>query len=115
MHDQAVLTAQASECRGQGLNPTLVKNANELILRSRRIGEGAEDIEDGPYPNFPTWTNGMAHGPVEGRGKQEAEADLPHAIGHLLRRQLNTRTKGFEDIGTTDRSGHGPIAVFRHT
>ncbi len=115
MHDQAVLTAQSSECGSQRLNPTLIKDANELVLRSRRIREGPKDIEDGSYPNFPTWTNGMAHGSMESWGKQEPEADFPHAISHLLWRQLNTSAKGFEDIGTADRSRHCPIAVFRHT
>ena len=51
-------------------------DAENLCLRSGRVGERTEDIENCPVTQSLPYRHNMAHGRVMGWGKQECNADL---------------------------------------
>jgi hypothetical protein len=77
-----------------------IVDARELNVRTRRIRERTENIEDGALTNLLARTNGMFHGRMKLGGEHEADADFINGFANLLRREVEIKSKRGEDIRT---------------
>src|SRR5690606_17678919 len=66
-----------------------VEDAHELVGGIGRVGQRAQDVEDGPHPQFFAHGSDVLHGTVVGGGEHEANTDLFNAFGHLPGRQID--------------------------
>ena len=69
----------------QRLQPLRTEHTDHLVGRSSRIGQRAEQVEQGADPHFLAWTDGMFHRTVVHRRKHEANTDVIDAGCNLLR------------------------------
>ena len=88
-------------------------DADQLVRGRRRIGEGAEDVEDGAGGDLAARADGITHGRVIGRREEEGDTDLLDALGGLVRRERQRRAERLEHIGAAG-AAIGAIAVFGH-
>ena len=79
-----------------------------------RIGERAQDVENGADADFPARANGVLHRPVQFGRKEEADADLRYTGGHPVGRQLQIHAQGLQNIGRAAARRYRPVAVFGH-
>ena len=76
-----------------------VVHPQKLVRRSRRVGERAQHVEQGPNPHLLTWACRVFHGPVENRSEEKTEAGCVNALPHRLRRLIQVRAQFPENIG----------------
>ncbi len=80
-----VAAAQAVERGGHERCQLGPGDAQELVLRPRRIGQRAKEVEDGADAELAAGGRGVLHRRVERLREHEAEAGLLDALGYLLR------------------------------
>src|SRR6185369_9546411 len=71
-------------------------------------------VEDGTYPYLPSRSDGMFHGTMQGRRKQETDADLRNALLDFLRSNFKIYPELFKNIGAAAKRGDRPVAVLCH-
>ena len=90
------------------------RDADQLVLGPRWIGQGAEKIEHGADANFATRADGVPHCAVQRRGKQKAHAHLMDRRLYPGRLQANVEAQGLQQIGAAAYARGRPIAVLGH-
>ncbi|OQA39024.1 MAG: hypothetical protein BWY52_03173 [Chloroflexi bacterium ADurb.Bin325] len=103
--------SQLAEHVGQVLGQVGGEDAHQLAARACRVGQRAEDIEDGAHVQVAARADGVLHGRVQLRGKQKADADLVHAAPDLLRRQVEVDAQLGQHVGAAAATGAGAVAV----
>src|SRR5690606_32491101 len=88
-----------------------VEDAHELVGGIGGVGQRAQDVEDGPHPQFFAHGSDVLHGTVVGGGEHEADADLFDAFGHLLGRQIDVHAQGLEHVGAAGRGRGAAVAM----
>src|SRR6185369_8457929 len=99
MDDETVLAAKLVQDVGELFDQRFSINTHNLALCSGRIGERTENVEDGTYPYLPSRSDGMFHGTMQGRRKQETDADLRNALLDFLRSNFKIYPELFKNIG----------------
>ena len=90
------------------------ENANHLVRRAGGVGKRPEQVEHGAHAHLPARADGMLHGAVKFRREQKTDADLAHALRHLLRRKLEADARRFEHVGAAGFARYRAIAVLRY-
>jgi hypothetical protein len=87
MHDQHALGAEALHDAHQDADQIGVENAHQRVGRAGRIGQRAEDVEQGAHPHLAAHRRHVLHGAVMVGREHEAEAGFRDTGGNLFRRQ----------------------------
>ena len=91
-----------------------VENAHQDVRCTCRVGQWAEDVEDGAHAQFTAHGRHIFHGGVVVGREHEANAGLFDAARNGLRLELNRRAHGFQNIGAARFARHTAIAVLAH-
>ena len=76
-----------------------MEDAHQDIGGAGRVGQWAQDIEDGAHAQFFAHGRHVFHGRVVVGRKHEANALLFQALGDLCRLEVDIHTQGFQHIG----------------
>jgi hypothetical protein len=68
-----------------------VEDTDELPPGPGRVGQGAQQVEDGPEGQLGAHRNDVAHRRVVGAGEHEPDPDVLYAPSYLLRPEPNLR------------------------
>ncbi len=82
MHDPGALGAQLAQHFGQRRDPALGEHAEQLAPGAGRVGERAQQIEQGAQAHLLAHRGDMAHGRMMARRHQETEIVLDEAAQH---------------------------------
>jgi hypothetical protein len=102
MHDQHALGAQALHDAHQDADQVGVENAHQRVGRAGRIGQRAEDVEQGAHPHLAAHRRHVLHGAVMVGREHEAEAGFRDTGGNLLGRQHDVGAERFQHIGAPE-------------
>ena len=91
-----------------------MKNAEQRIGSASRVGERAEDVEDGAYAHLAAHRGNIFHGRMVIRGEHETDPRRRQAFADLRWLEHDVRTKRFEHIGAARAGRHAAIAVLGH-
>lgn len=88
-----------------------MEHAHQDVRRTRRVGERAEDIEDGAHAHFATYRRHHLHGRVMHRCVHEADAGLRQRGGDLFGLQFDHCAQCFQRVGTAGLGRDTAVAV----
>eukprot|EP01137_Pigoraptor_chileana_P020486 Opistho-2@82927 len=89
-----------------------MEHTHQDVLGIGRIGQRAEDVEDGAHAQFAAHRGDVLHRRMVVRREHEADAGLRNALGHLGRAQHDVGAQGFQHIGAAGLAGDAAVAVF---
>ena len=110
-HDERSLGTVGRQHAHHALGHGRVGHPGDLASDPGRVGERAEEVEDGGDTQLAPGRAGMAHGRVEAGGEAEAESHRVDAVGHTFRSQVEGHAEGFEEVGGAAGRRGGPVAV----
>jgi hypothetical protein len=111
MHDQHALGAEALHDAHQDADQIGVENAHQRVGRAGRIGQRAEDVEQGAHPHLAAHRRHVLHGAVMVGREHEAEAGFRDTGGNLLGRQHDVGAERLQHIGRTGTGRDAAPAV----
>jgi hypothetical protein len=76
-----------------------VEDAHDLLRRVGRVGQRAEDVENGPHAQFAAHRRGVLHRAVVVGREHEADAGFGDALRDLRRIQVDIGAERFEHVG----------------
>ena len=103
--------AERSERFGHGPRPLGGEDAEYLELRTRRIGERAEQVEDGADAELGPHGRDMAHGAVMGAGEHEGDTGAIEAGLEFALVGFKVHAERFEHVGRAGLGRHGPVTM----
>ena len=111
MDDPGALGAETDQRLGDPLHPAAIEDADHLAADTRRIGERAEDVEDGADAELAARASDvpqrrLERGRVEKHEARRAEAGRERRDG-----KLEPDAERLEDVGPADRAGDRPVPV----
>src|SRR5215216_4558135 len=98
MNNQRCSRAEFVEYIGKRLGEGRREDARQLDVRTSRIGERTEDVEDRALTDFLARTDGVFHGRVKLGGKHKANANLFNGLCDLLRGEVEVNAEGRKDV-----------------
>src|SRR5262249_14796106 len=110
MDDHATLAAEPREGLAEGFNKLLRVYADELALRAGRVGEGAEEVEDGGEAEALARGGGELHRGVMIDGEGEAHPRFLEAAALDDGRRADVDAEAFQDFRGA-AAGAGAAAV----
>src|SRR3954470_12503041 len=84
---------------------------DQLVASSGRIGQRAEDIEQGSHTQFAAYRCGVLHRAVVIGRKHKPHTRLAYALSHLIRRQVQIYSERLENIRAAGFAGYGSPAM----
>ena len=114
MDHQGFVHANRVERLGDPTKHLRVGDAEQLNRRPGRIDAGAEQVHDRPHLELPPHQGSMLHARMIGRREQEAETRLVEQIARLVRRNLDCRADGFENVSRSAARTDAAIAMLGH-
>src|SRR3972149_4213596 len=114
MHHHDVGAPQVFQHMRQWFNPVMTENSDELVWRTRRIGQWPEEIEQGTHPHFTARADRMLHGAMMQGGKHESYPGLINTARYLRRCQIDINTCRLQHIGAAGFAGYRTVAVLGH-
>jgi hypothetical protein len=91
-----------------------MEHAHQHRRRAGRIGQRAEDVEDGAHAHLAAHRRDHLHRRMMDRREHEADAGLLDGGGHLLRLQFDHRAQRFQRVGAAGLGRHAAVAVLGH-
>ena len=88
-----------------------MEDTEQGIGRTGRIGQRAEDVEDGAHAHLAAYRPDIFHCRMVIGCEHEAHAGAPDAFGYLRRLQVDLRAEGFQHIGGAGFRRHATVAV----
>ena len=76
-----------------------MEHAHQGVRRAGRIGERAEDVEEGAHAQFLAHRCHVLHGRVMIGREHETHAGRLQAFGHLRRREIDLHAERFQHVG----------------
>src|SRR5256712_7516078 len=114
VHRHQVLRSQALQHADLDAHQVRMENAHRLVLRARRVGERAEDVEEGAHAELLAHRRGVLHRRVMRGREHEAEAELVDRLPGLLRRERNAGAERFQHVGAARGRRHRAPHVLGH-
>ena len=109
--DPAGLAAEVLQHLCQGFHPLLREHAGHLALRTRRVGKGPEQVENGARAQFDARrTDELHRGVVRGR-EHEAKSGFRDTFRNLLWTHIDFNTQGNQHIRRAGAGGQRAVAV----
>ena len=111
MRHPGPFAAEIGQHPGQGFDPLAREDAGELALDAGRIGQGAQQIENGAGAQLDARRTDMAHGAVVAGRHHEADPRFPDGFldqGHV---GVDVDSQGQEHIRGPGFGRQGPVAV----
>jgi len=108
---KGVLCAQQFEGLGKHFGEFRCKNAEDLAVGCRRIGQGAQHIENGSQTDFFSGIGRKSHGAMINGCKQKTDPDFGYGFFHNFRINIDLHPQGFEHIRAAALAGNGPVAM----
>jgi hypothetical protein len=97
--DQRMLGAQALQGTHLDADQVFVEHAHQDIGRGCRVGERAQDVEDGAHAQFLAHGGHVLHGRMMVGRKHEADAHIAYAIGDLRGVEVDVDAQRLHGIG----------------
>ncbi|KAG1385144.1 hypothetical protein G6F60_014946 [Rhizopus arrhizus] len=91
-----------------------MEHAHQHRRCAGRVGQRAEDVEDGAHAHLAAYRRDHLHRRMMDRREHEADAGLLDRGGHLRRLQLDGRAQLFHRIGAAGFGRHAAVAVRGH-
>src|SRR4051812_8614049 len=111
MHDERLLGAELPQGLGHRSHVVAVKDTDELPTSPSRVGQGAQEVEDGTERQLGPHGYDVAHRRVVGAGEHETDAYLLDAPAYLFWPEPYLRSQGFEDVCRAGLARGGPVTV----
>ena len=111
-HDQNVFGTKLFQYARQDAAQVNVEHAQELVRRTGRVGQRAQNIENTSKPERTAHGRDVAHRAVMVLGKHKAQACLTDAFGDLLRCNVQHRAHLLHHVRRAAGRGNGTPAVF---
>ena len=89
-----------------------MEHAQNLIGCIGRVGEWAENVENGAHAQGFAHRRNVFHRAVVVGGEHKAHADFIDTLRHLFRREVHRHAHVLHDVGCAARRRHGSTAVF---
>ena len=86
VHNEGSAAAQLLQHAGKHLGQRRVVDTQQLRFCACRVGQRSQDIKDGADTQFAARADGVAHGGMEIRRKEKADADFVNRLRYSLRR-----------------------------
>ena len=96
------------------LHQVFVIDAQQLHGGAARVGQGAQDVEDGADAQLLADGANIFHGGVVFLGEEEAHAHLVEQLHAFRRTLLDVHPQGFQAVGGAAPGGRRPVAVLGH-
>ena len=91
-----------------------MKNPHQNIRRIGRIGEGAQDVEEGSHTQLFSDGRHILHGRVVVGREHEAHPCLSNTLCDLFGVEMKARPQTLQHIGAPALRAHAAVAVFAH-
>ena len=109
-----MLGTELAQHLGQQRQQLAIVHADELAPHPGRVGDRPENVEHRAHADLPARADGVFHGAVQLRGKQEGDADFIQATAHLLRLQVDGHAQRRQHIGAAAATGDRAVAMLGH-
>ncbi len=91
--------AELAQHLGQRLQPARVEHAQHLPACAGGIGQGAQQVEDGPETEVPAHRQHVLHGRMMRRREQEADPRLVQGAARLREAGVDVHTQSSQHVG----------------
>ena len=111
MDDPDALGAEIAQDLGHGLRPLGVEHADQLAPGAGRVGERAQQVEDGPRAELDPRRPHVAHGAVVPGRHEEADPGLPQRFADERHVRVDGDAEGGEQVGRARARRERAVAV----
>ena len=101
MNDPDLFRAEFLHHMGEGFDPVFREYAEKQPPGASRVGERAQQIEDGAGAEFDAGRADMLHGGMMGRGEHEPNVGLFDTSGDRGRRHVEAHTQRIQHVACT--------------
>ena len=114
VHHHDVFGTELPEHAHEDADQIGMEDAQQRVGRTRRVGQGAKDVEDGTHAQLLAHGSDVLHRRMMVGRKHEADAATGDRFGHLLRPEVDAGAQCLQHVGCSRARGDTAVAVLGH-